>query len=177
MVKGNQLTLKEDIARMWEEEALPPPQASQTNKHGGRMEQRRLWVSGELVGFNDWPHLEQVCRLERQVSCRGRSRREVVYGVTSLPSQVAAPEQLLGLWRGHWGIENRVHWVGDVTFDEDRCQVRSGAAPQVLAGLRNLVISLVRSAGHNNMVAALRRHAAHPAEALALVGVPHAIKE
>lgn len=170
------MTLKEDIAQLWGP-ALPPPQAVQTNKHGGRVEQRRLWVSGELAGFQDWPHLEQVCRLERQVSYRGQTRREVVYGVTSLPPEMAAPEYLLDLWRGHWGIENRVHWVRDVTFDEDRCQVRSGAAPQVLAGLRNLVISLIRSAGHNNVAAALRRHAAHPAEAFALVGVHYDTKE
>ena len=63
--------------------------------------------------------------------------------------------------RGYWGIENRVHWVRDVTFDEDRCQVRTGAAPQVLAALRNLAISLVRRAGHSNVAAALRRHNAH----------------
>jgi hypothetical protein len=170
------LTLKEDIAQLWEEE-LPPPQATQTSKHGGRVEQRWLWVSGELVGFNDWPHLEQVCRLERRVSWRGRTRNEVAYGVTSLPKEAATAEQLLGLWRGHWGIENRVHWVRDVTFDEDRCQVRSGAAPQVLAALRNLVISLVRKAGHRNVAAALRRHAAHPAEALALVGILYPSKE
>jgi hypothetical protein len=170
------LTLKEDIAQLWEEELLPP-QAGQTNKHGGRVEQRRLWVSGELAGFQDWPHLEQVCRLERWVSYRGQTRREVVYGVTSLPPEAATAEELLRLWRGHWGIENRVHWVRDVTFDEDRCQVRSGSAPQVVAALRNLVISLVRKAGHGNVAAALRRHAARPSEALALIGIPFALKE
>lgn len=170
------MTLKEDIAQLWEEE-LPPPQATQTNKHGGRVEQRRLWVSGDLVGFQDWPHLEQVCRLERQVSRRGRTSREVAYGVTSLPPQAASAQRLLGLWRGHWGIENRVHWVRDVTFDEDRCQVRSGAAPQVLAALRNLVISVIRQAGHHNIAAALRRHAARPSEALALLGLDLAPKE
>lgn len=175
-MKDNQLILKEDIAQLWEED-LPPPQATQSNKHGGRVEQRRLWVSGELVGFNHWPHLEQVCRLERQVSWGSRTRKEIVYGVTSLTKEAATAEQLLRLWRGHWGIENRVHWVRDVTFDEDRCQVRSGSAPQVLAALRNLVISLVRGAGHTNVAAALRRHAVHPSEALALVGITFPSKE
>lgn len=165
------MTLKEDIAQLWAGESLPPPQALQTNKRGGRVEQRCLWVSAELAGFQDWPYLEQVCRLERRVSVGGDTRREVVYGVTSLPQQTATAQHLLQLWRGHWGIENRVHWVRDVTFDEDRCQVRSGSAPQVLAALRNLVISLVRQAGHPNIAAALRRHAARPKEALALLGM------
>lgn len=165
------MTLKEDIAQLWALDSLPPPQAVQTNKRGGRVEQRRLWVSAELRGFQDWPYLEQVCRLERRISGGRDSRWEVVYGVTSLPQQAATPQHLLQLWRGHWGIENRVHWVRDVTFDEDRCQVRSGSAPQILAALRNLVISLVRQAGHPNIAAALRRHAARPKEALALLGV------
>ena len=65
---------------------------------------------------------------------------------------------------------NRLHWVRDVTFDEDRSQVRTGAAPQVLAGLRNLVISLVRRAGHSNVAAALRRHNAHLSEAFDMMG-------
>ena len=77
---------------------------------------------------------------------------------------------MLALWRGHWGMENRVHGVRDVTFDEDRCQVRCGAAPQVMAALRNVTISLLRLADKANMATALRRHSAHPSEALALVG-------
>lgn len=75
------------------------------------------------------------------------------------------------LSRGHWGIENRVHWVRDVIFGEDHSQIRLGAAPQVMAALRNLVIGLVRRAGHSNVAAALRRHNAHLGEAFALVGL------
>ena len=67
-------------------------------------------------------------------------------------------------------MENRVHGVRDVTFDEDRCQVRCGAAPQVMAALRNVTISLLRLADKANMATALRRHSDHPSEALALVG-------
>jgi predicted transposase YbfD/YdcC len=169
-VKGNQLTLKQDILAIWEAEPASPPQETQTNKHGGRVEQRRLWASDILVGYSEWPYLAQVCRLERSVTRKGRNTQELAYAVTSLSPQQANPRQLLTLWRGHWGIENRVHWVRDVTFDEDRCQVRSGAAPQVMAALRNLTISLLRLAGKPNIAAALRRNAAHPAEALALVG-------
>ena len=158
------------LAAIWEDGPLPPPQAVQSGKRAGRIERRRLWVSDLLVGYSDWPHLAQVCRLERTVTTPGRTRRELAYAVTSLSPQEAIPERLLHLWRGHWGIENRVHWVRDVTMDEDRSQVRTGAAPQVMAALRNMTISLLRLAGEPNIAAALRRHAAHPAKPLALVG-------
>lgn len=125
------------------------------------------------MGYSDWPHLRQVCRLERTVTAKGKTSTEVAYAVTSLASQQASPDRLLALWRGHWGIENRVHWVRDVTFDEDRCQIRTGAAPQVMAALRNLTVSLLRLAGKPGIAAALRRHAVHPTEALALVFHPY----
>ena len=82
----------------------------------------------------------------------------------------ASARRLLKLSREHWGIENRLHWVRDVTFDEDRCQVRSGSAPQVLSTIRNTVIGLLRIAGHSNIAAALRRNAARPDIPLRLVG-------
>ncbi len=99
----------------------------------------------------------------------------MAYAVTSLPPQQASPHRLLARWRGYWGIENRIHWVRDVALrdvalDEDRSQVRTGAAPQIMAALRNLTISLFRLAGEPNIAAALRRHTAHPAQSLALIG-------
>lgn len=172
-MKDNQPTLKQDIMTIWEIEPLSPPQVIHTSKHGGRVEKRRLWVSSILADYSDWPHLAQVCRLERSVTCKGETRQELAYAVTSLSSQEANPGQLLALWRGHWGIENRVHWVRDVTMDEDRCQIRTGAAPQVMAAIRNTAISLLRLAGIRNIAAAFRRHAAHPSEALALVGASY----
>jgi len=120
-----------------------------------------------------WPHLQQVCRLERQRVVKGKKQVEVSYAITSLPATEADAKRLLTLSRGHWGIENRLHWVRDVTFDEDRSQVRTGAAPQVLAGLRNLVISLVRRDGHSNVAAALRRHNAHLSEAFDMMGLTY----
>ncbi len=82
--------------------------------------------------------------------------REVAYAVTSLTPAQASPARLLDLLRGHWTIENRVHYVRDRTFDEDRSQVRTGHTPQVMATLRNLAISLLRLAGARNIAAALR---------------------
>jgi hypothetical protein len=85
--------------------------------------------------------------------------------VTSLAPTQASPARLLALVRAHWTIENRLHWVRDVTFDEDRSQIRRGAGPQVMATLRNLAISLLRLAGASFIAPALR-HAGWAGQAL-----------
>jgi predicted transposase YbfD/YdcC len=106
-----------------------------------------------------------VFHLERQVISKktGTIREEVVVGVTSLASEHANAVQLLALGRDHWHIENTAHGVRDVTFDEDRSQVRCGNIPQVMAAFRNTVIGLLRWAGYTNSAAACRRFAAQPA--------------
>ncbi len=83
-------------------------------------------------------------------------RTEVAYGVTSLDRAGADAARLLGLVRGQWEIENRLHWVRDVTYHEDHSQVRTGHGPQVMATLRNLAISLLRQAGHPNIAQGVR---------------------
>ena len=119
-----------------------------------------------------WAGLGQVLWLERRVWQRGRGETiETACAITSLLPEQAGPEELLALWRGHWGIETRLYYVRDVTLGEDACRVRTGAAPQALAAVRNTVISLVRLAGGTNVAAALRRFAAKPAEALAAIGI------
>ena len=79
---------------------------------------------------------------------------------------------MLRLWRGHWGIENRLHYVRDVTMREDASQARSGAAPQVMAALRNAAPGLLRQTGAANIAAALRHYSYKPLETLALLGIP-----
>jgi hypothetical protein len=100
-----------------------------------------------------------------------RRSLEYAYGVTSLTPQRADPARLAQLARGHWGIENRLHWVRDVTYDEDRSQLRTAAAPRVLASLRNLAISALRAAGATNIAKALRYIARDPTRAPALLGM------
>jgi predicted transposase YbfD/YdcC len=176
VVKENQPQLREDIATVF---ALPPivgetrTVAEIVDAGHGRIEQRRLYTSDVLVGYSDWPGLAQVFQLERQVIMKktGKVREEVVAGVTSLPPARVDAARLLRLVRGHWHIENKAHWVRDVTFDEDRAQVRCGNLPQVMAALRNTVIGLIRQAGHTNIAAACRLFAAQPALALALMGI------
>jgi predicted transposase YbfD/YdcC len=94
---------------------------------------------------------------------------ETVYGVTSLSPDKASPARLLELNRAHWGIENKLHWVRDVTFDEDRSQVRTGNGPRIMAGLRNLVINILRICGATNIAAALRSFAFKTIRALELI--------
>jgi predicted transposase YbfD/YdcC len=174
--KANQPQLREDIATVF---ALPPivgearTVAETVDGGHGRIEPRRLYTSDVLVGSSDWPGLAQVFQLERQVLSKktGEVRAEVVAGVTSLVSAHADAARLLALVRGHWQIENQSHGVRDVTFDEDRSQVRCGNIPQVMAALRNTVIGLMRGVGYTNIAAACRRFAAQPALALALIGI------
>lgn len=141
----------------------------QRSRHGDRHERRELVASTELNAWADWPHLGQVGQLSYRCERHGEISQETSYFITSLTPQQASPGQLLRLMRGHWGIENRLHWVRDVVFDEDRCQVRSGAAPQVMAAVRNTVIGMLRLSGARNIAAASRMCAWHAERAIALV--------
>ena len=175
IVKDNQPQLRADIELVF---TLPPAGDPQATAHmvdigHGRSEQRNITTSEALIGYSDWPGLAQVFELGRHVMFpkTGKERVEVVYGVTSLRSERATPERLLTLVRGQWQIENKSHWVRDVTFDEDRSQVRCGNIPQVMAALRNTAIGLLRGAGYPNIAAACRQLAAQPLQALALIGI------
>ena len=149
--------------------------SAETREKGhGRVEWRHLEASSALHGYLDWPGAQQVFRLDRRViTCTtGVVREEVVYGLTSLPADRADAARLLQISRAHWRIENRSHWVRDVSFDEDRSQVRVGSIPQVMAALRNTVIGLLRASGHARIAPTCRRLAAQPWDALALLGIP-----
>lgn len=143
--------------------------ATRRDKGHGRTERRTLTCTTALNDYLDWPGVEQVLKIERWRTVRGQTTHQVSYGITSLPRQRADAARLLKLSRGHWGIENRLFHVRDVTFGEDACRVRSGRAPHILADLRNLCLYLLHAAGFTNKAQALRRHAAHPHEALALI--------
>ena len=148
-------------------------QATQTSAHADRVETRTLRASDALNAYLlGWVGLGQVLWQERRVWQRGRGERvETALAITSLRPTQASAEELLALWRGHWGIAPRLHHVRDVTRGEDACRGRTGAAPQALAAVRNTVISVVRLAGGTNVAAALRRFAAKPAEALTAIGI------
>jgi len=98
-------------------------------------------------------------------------RHEIVFCVTSLSSVKGSPRKLLDLNRGRWETQNRLHWVRDVTFDEDRSQVRKAAGAQMMAALRNVAIGLLRRAGVKNIAAGLRPCNRYVEKALRRIGV------
>jgi predicted transposase YbfD/YdcC len=173
VVKENQPTLHTDLATLFADADVAVSVAEETTVHRQRIERRRLYASTELVGYTDWPGLAQTLCMARRVTDRrtGETHEEIAYAVTSLAAHRATPAQLSTLWREHWHIENKLHWVRDVTFGEDGSTVRAGAGPQVLAALRNLAIGLLRLGGATNIAAACRRYAAQPALALTAVGL------
>ena len=172
IVKANQPEVQWAVQTLF---ATPPPgerfaTAVTWDQHGDRVEVRRLWASTALAHYLDWPGLRQVVCVERCCRRRDQTTRQVRYALTSLGPEVEAAT-LLAYVRGHWAIENRLHWVRDVTFGEDAAQVRSGAVPQVLAALRNAVIAVLRGAGWTNLAAALRYYGWQPGAALAVLGL------
>ena len=176
-LKANQPALYAGIELLFERPVSPLVTVRHRDRHGDRQESRELTVSSDLNEWAQWPYLGQVGRLTYSCRRKGKISRETSYLVTSLSPEEATPAQLLQLVRGHWGIENRLHWVRDVTFDEDRCQIRSGSAPQVMAALRNLVIALFRRLVFTNIAAALRTHAWHCDRAIPLVTSPGGIMQ
>ena len=123
--------------------------AGECGRHGDRWEERTLWTSTALNEYLDWPQVRQVCCVERKVTRKGATRKELAYAITSLSPAQAGPQELLCLWRSHTGC-----YVRDVTMKEDH-QVRSGSAPQVMAALRNTTLGLLRQTGATNIAAAL----------------------
>jgi len=127
----------------------------------------------DVPGEVNWPYAKQVFRVERHVTKLDGTFRstETVYGITSLSKEKASPEELLKYNRGHWCIENRVHWVRDVTFDEDRSQVRKRNGAQMMASLRNVALSVLRLAGATNIAEATRHCVIKAARPLRLIGI------
>jgi hypothetical protein len=118
-----------------------------------------------------WPGLGQICRLVHQSQRKGRWRTEVHYKITSLPPERAGPADLLRLSRGHWAIENQLHYVRDVTLGEDASRIRSGAAPQAMAAIRNLILAVLQRDQMTNRAAGVRHFAWHPDQAAQALGL------
>lgn len=170
-VKGNQPGVRDYIANLRLDDA--PPEFQTTNTGHGRVETRSIWTSTRLVKYIGIPHVRQCFTIRRQVRHikSGHTTVETAYGITSLCPKKGPPERLLAANRGHWSIENSLHYIRDVTFDEDRSQVRTGYGPFVMAALRNFVIGLLKMAGASNIAAATRDLAAQPWRALRLLGL------
>jgi predicted transposase YbfD/YdcC len=134
------------------------------------LEKRTLRVTTVLTKSSQWAGLRQGFELIRERTQKGKTTVEKAYGITSLPTERADADHLLDLTRGHWGIENDLHYRRDVTMGEDASRVRKGAAPQVMAALRNSVIHLLRDTMGDNLAAAMRTMNNSLSQALNLLG-------
>ena len=179
VVKENQPALYQAIALVFEMPPLPLPEhhldkVRTVEKGHGRLETRTLERTCALNGYVDWPEVGQVLRrtCQRIKLTTGEVSEEVTYGVTSLGWEEADAAKVEGLWRGHWGIENKVHYVRDVTFGEDASRIHVGQAPQALAALRNGLLTLLRSTGVTNIADAVRSYAASLQETFEFLGGP-----
>jgi predicted transposase YbfD/YdcC len=174
VAKGNQSTLREDLHLFFSEPPLDCRDwrtGRTCNKGHGRLEIRELVASTELNDFlaDKWTGVAQVFRLVRTVTQQGKTRQEVVYGLTALSPAQASAEDLLALVRDHWAIENRLHWRRDVTLREDNCQVRKGEAPRVLAVLNSFLLALLDFVGISNVPSQMRTFGAYPLQAVRLL--------
>jgi predicted transposase YbfD/YdcC len=162
-VKGNMPALYKRLKKLpW---AAVPAFSAVTTDHGRRA--RRTIKVALVPPWIRFDGAAQVAQLRRTVTKKGRKTVEVVYLITS--DRDADPATLAAWVRGHWEIENRLHWVRDVTYQEDKSLVRTGNAPRVMASLRSLAISLLRIDGHSNIAAANRHHARDPQRTLKLL--------
>lgn len=172
-LKANQAALLQAVAPLlsgpdtdWTEHRY-----DSTDRGHGRTEHRSVRVA-PAAGI-EFPHAANVFRTVRYTGGLDgqRTTKQVVYGITSLTSHDADPAEVAAHQRGHWSIENGLHYVRDVTFDEDHSQVRTGHAPQNLAALRNLAIDTFRAAGHVNIAHARRHHTHNYTRVLDLYGL------
>lgn len=158
IVKGNQ-----PLARAAAQALLAGPDSDWTettsgedDRGHGRVERRTIRVAP--ADDTLFPGAAQAFRLRRDTGGLDgvMDRKEIVYGISSLPADLAGPAHLNYYERRHWVVEDRLHWVRDVSFDEDRSQLRTGTAPRALATFRNLAISAFRLAGRANIAHARR---------------------
>jgi predicted transposase YbfD/YdcC len=150
--------------------SIPVTHTSHDRGHG-RDERRTIQVMPAPEDI--FPHARQVFLIERYVNNLDGTPRSAAaaLGLTCLTAAQADPPRLANLVRGHWGIES-LHWVRDVTFDEDRSQLRKGSAPQILTGLRNLAVGALHTAGRTKIAPSLRWVSRDPTRALHILGQP-----
>src|SRR5262245_35334013 len=143
-VKRNQPGLYAPLAALpWRD--VPAAYTRRERGHG-RTERRTLKVTSVAKGLA-FPHAAQAIQVVRRRKVSGPWSRETCYAVTSLTGTQASHTQLAAIIGGHWGIEDRLHWVRDTDFGEDRSQVRTASGPRIMASLRNLAIAILRLSG------------------------------
>jgi predicted transposase YbfD/YdcC len=145
--------------------------ATTIDKGHGRVERRTLKATTALNEYLDWPGVAQVGQVQSVVQKDGKTTHEIRYFISSVPRKQADAGQLLTWARGHWSIENRSHYVRDVTFGEDTSRVRKGSGPEVMATIRNAAIGFLRSTGAMNIAETIRRNASQVGQLFAKLGI------
>lgn len=173
VVKGNQEKLLEDLKLFFE---TPPFKSNietyqKLEKSKGRVETRTIWCSKDLTDYLDWPGLTHVFKITRDREQHDNKSSETDYGIACLPPEFATIKHLSGYLRGHWSIENNLHHVRDVSFHEDASTIRTGQAPQVMAILRNLIMTVFKRGTVKSFPTAFRRFAAYPEELFEFLGL------
>jgi Transposase DDE domain len=145
--------------------------ATTIDKGHGRRERRTLTATTALNEYLNWPGVGQVGQIESVVEQDGTVTHETRYFITSVPRNLGGASRLLVWGRGHWSIENRSHYVRDVTFGEDASRIRKGAGPEIMAAFRNAAIGFLRITGATNIAETLRRNASQVPSLLARLGI------
>jgi predicted transposase YbfD/YdcC len=182
VVRGNQPQLLEELEVLFQAPEMQSAAqakkaqfdyrgATTVDKGHGRIEERVGIASTELVGYSRWPGLAQVVQIKRTWEYKGVTKSATRYLVTSLPTQEASVQRLMQIRRGHWGIENSLHYVKDVTMGEDRSLIHVGAGGAVMSALRSTAVSLLHRADLHGIASALRANSQHPHQALVLMGL------
>jgi predicted transposase YbfD/YdcC len=149
-------------------------QVMTVEKGHGRIETRILTATTELNDYLQWPAVQQALMQEKKVIDTKTGEVSLVrrYAVTSLPPTQADPARLLALWRGHWSIENGLHYPRDVWFREDASHIWAGFIPEVMSIFRNALLSLLHAWGYPSLKFAREQFALNPVQALGLLELP-----
>jgi len=151
-VKDNQETMHREIAELFEKGLhdenlnMSYSTAQTTNGGHGRIEVRRLCATSHVEWFadgNKWKNLRSFIRVECQRTVKEQTSQEYHYYITSLPAN--EPEKLLECIRGHWGIENKLHWSLDISFREDERRIRHGNAAENFSRLSRIALNLLKA--------------------------------
>lgn len=170
IAKDNQLFLKENIELLISSDDKFGITESyiENDKGHGRIETRKITVT-DSKNIIDFYGVNQVFMIERWIKRNNKETYEKVFGLTSLNKERFSTKEVFKILRSHWSIENRSHWVRDVTFDEDKSQVRDSEIAQFMALFRNIAIGLIRFDGYSNISKATKFYASNPLIPLALI--------
>ncbi len=170
LAKGNQANLQQDIMFYFDDSSSPiVPHITTVELGHGRIERRTLYATAELNDYLNWPSVGQAGMIERVRIAKSTGQllsHEHEFFVTSLTPERASPQQLLEINRGHWTIENKSHYVRDVSFNEDASQVRKGSSAQAMAAFRNVTLAVLRRVGVTRIREAFIKNSVQPLNTL-----------